>query len=154
MRELKQIILHHTGGLAGKFDSPWLIDWRHRHLRGWDEIGYHFLIGAGWLTIEGQIYAGRSIEKEGAHARGCNGDSIGVALIGNFNRGAPAQKQIKSLVRLIAELCEKYRIPIHGIYGHNEKYSTNCPGRYVDMREIRMLVGIEMTRSIMESPNK
>src|SRR3954454_23857013 len=43
------IVIHHSGGVSGgamKFD-----DW-HR-TKGWDELGYHFVIGNGTDTADG-----------------------------------------------------------------------------------------------------
>lgn len=51
------IIIHHS---RREYDFPKFIKLRHTLLRGWEDIGYHFLIGNGKLnTNSGEIYSGR-----------------------------------------------------------------------------------------------
>lgn len=140
-RDIKKLIVHHTGGRLGRLDSPGLIKLRHKYLRGFDNIGYHYVIGAGMLTEDGRVYEGRDVELVGAHTKGSNSDSIGVVLIGNLNKSFPTEKQVKSLTELLAENCKKYDILPSSIYGHNEvSNETDCPGEYLSMDYVRQAV--------------
>ena len=47
--------------------------------RGWSDVGYHFVIGT-----KGELWAGRSLEYQGAHTKGHN-NSIGVAYVGGLD---------------------------------------------------------------------
>ncbi len=144
MREINKIIVHHTGSeKLGGFDNPILIKLRHKYLRGFDDIGYHYIIGNGVLTKDGKVYEGRDIEKIGAHALGYNDNSIGIALIGNFEESEPSERQWQSLVKLISRNCRIFQIPVRwdhsSIYGHNEleRSETKCPGKFFDMNKLR-----------------
>ena len=49
----------------------------HVDLNGWRDIGYNALIDR-----DGTVVEGRPIEKTGAHAKGYNKTSVGIALFG------------------------------------------------------------------------
>ena len=49
----------------------------HTKERGWDDIGYHWVI-----KRDGTLEAGRAINMQGAHAKAVNGSSIGCCLVG------------------------------------------------------------------------
>ena len=80
MRELKEIILHCTATKEGQ-DYP-VEQVRKWHLdRGFNDIGYHFLI-----RLDGTVEAGRPIETVGAHCKGHNANSIGIAYVGGLDK--------------------------------------------------------------------
>ncbi len=144
MEELKKemvefIIIHHSNRF---FDCPFLIKIRHKFLRGWDNTGYHFIIGNGVITKNGRLFKARPIKYVGAHAYGYNRKSIGICLVGNFDNFTPTFKQYRSLIRLILILKEEYKIPIENILGHNETPNClkSCPGNLVPMQRIRKLL--------------
>jgi N-acetylmuramoyl-L-alanine amidase len=49
--------------------------------RGWSDIGYHFLI-----YLDGSLHEGRPIERVGAHCKGHNEGSIGIAYVGGIDK--------------------------------------------------------------------
>ena len=63
---------------------------------GWDDIGYNFLVGG-----DGRVYVGRGWTRLGAHNRGYNAQSIGVAFMGTFNAKAPSNRMISAAQNLI-----------------------------------------------------
>jgi len=79
MRQINTIILHCT---ATRFDHDVTIDdIRVWHVaRGWKREGYHFLI-----RLDGTIERGRPIDMIGAHAKGFNRNSIGIAYAGGID---------------------------------------------------------------------
>ena len=134
------IIIHHT---QRNNDWPSFIRWRHRHLRRWDDIGYHYIIGnTRPFTKDGKIYIGRAENVEGAHALGYNFKSIGVCLIGNFNKTFPSEKQMNSLVTIIKQVTSHHKISVENILGHGElpNGKKSCPGKNIDMDEVRLAV--------------
>lgn len=139
-REVEKIVVHHTGSeVLRDLDSPDLVEMRHI-LRGFDKIGYDYIIGNGKSRKDdGYVYIGRDGKDEGAHAYGHNFNSLGIALIGNFNYGYPTENQWESLIKLVKEQCDKYRVPLTEVYGHRELGNTDkdCPGRNFDMNKLR-----------------
>jgi N-acetylmuramoyl-L-alanine amidase-like protein len=136
------IVIHHsatpTGGAAA-FDKM------HR-AKGWDELGYHFVIGNGTDTRDGQIEVGGrwTRQKWGAHAKTpdnqFNDFGIGVCLVGNFDAGRPSDAQMKSLARLVAHLMKTYRIAPNQVVGHSDTgRATDCPGRFMSVAQVRRM---------------
>jgi hypothetical protein len=130
MREIKEIIFHCS---ASSFGDGEEIDRWHKD-RGWDGIGYHFVILNGFRSAgkynakdDGIIEVGRPIEKAGAHCKGRNSNSIGVCLIGN-NLFSANQLYV-AIPTLIKMIDPEGKLEIHG---HNEFSSKTCPNIDID----------------------
>jgi N-acetyl-anhydromuramyl-L-alanine amidase AmpD len=56
--------------------------------------------------------------------------AIGICLVGNFNTEKVSDKQMSSLVYLVAILKKHYDVPIRNIMGHGQVKGakTECPG--------------------------
>lgn len=128
----KYIIVHHT---ASDIGSARLVDTWHQNRGFWNGLGYHFLIDNGSVgKQDGQIeISPRWIKQQkGAHCKAgnMNENSIGIALVGNFSKNLPSQKQMDSLVFLINQLSDYYSIPASHVIGHRDApgASTECPG--------------------------
>lgn len=124
MRQINKIIVHCTATREG---APVSLDTVRRwHLeRGWSDIGYHYLI-----LLDGTIERGRPEEKQGAHVRGHNKDSIGVSYVGGVDRNLDAkdtrtQDQKDSLHNLLSNLMSSYEDAT--LHGHNEFSNKACP---------------------------
>ena len=130
----KYIVVHHSAtdrGNAASFDRS------HRLERGWDELGYHFVIDNGDGGPDGRIEVGSRWTKQkwGAHTGGTPGNEynnhgIGICLVGDFSNHMPSRAQIASLERLVRHLARKYNIDPSNVIGHREapNSSTSCPG--------------------------
>jgi hypothetical protein len=135
----KWIVIHHSATATG--DAA-VFDKMHR-AKGWDELGYHFVIGNGTGSGDGQIEVGPRWPKQkwGAHDKTpgnqFNEHGIGICLVGNFDVTHPTAAQIKSLERLVSYLMKTYRIPADHVLGHGETKATDCPGRYMNVAAVR-----------------
>ena len=138
-RPWRWIIIHHsatTTGGAAAFDKM------HK-AKGWDELGYDFVVGNGTDTVDGLVEVGPrwTKQKYGAHAKTpdnrFNEYGIGICLVGNFDIERPTPKQMASLTRLVGYLMRTYHITPDRILGHDDTKSTKCPGRYVNIPQIR-----------------
>lgn len=125
MRNINKIILHCTATLENVFvDSTMVRDW-HMKERGWSDIGYHYLI-----RLDGTVEKGRDESRIGAHVKGHNKDSIGIAYVGGLDKDMKPKDtrtvaQMVSLDQLILNLLHKY--PNSSLHGHNEFSSKACP---------------------------
>jgi len=129
----RYIVIHHSAtdrGNAASFDRS------HRR-RGWDELGYHFVIDNGDGGADGRIEVGSRWKKQkwGAHIGGTpnneyNNHGIGICLVGDFRNKMPSHAQIASLERLVRHLANKYGIQVDNVIGHSEgpNTATVCPG--------------------------
>lgn len=138
-RAWKYIVIHHSAtpdGNAAKFD-------REHRAKGWDELGYHFVIDNGRGGPDGRVEVGPRWPKQkwGAHAKTpdnrYNELGIGICLVGNFETGRPTPKQMQATARLVGWLMQTYNIPAKNIIGHDDTKSTLCPGRYLSLAAVR-----------------
>ncbi len=92
--------------------------------RGWDDIGYNFLVGG-----DGSVYEGRGWDKEGVHTRGFNKRSICIAFIGTFSKIVPPQRQIIAAQSLIEQGVQMKKLKQdYQLYGHRQLTPTESPG--------------------------
>jgi len=123
----------------------------HKNGKGWEGVGYDFVIGNGNGSGNGQVqptFRWR-LQKTGAHCRTdytnwANKDSIGICLVGNFNNTFPSSTQISSLVKLVRFLSNRYNIPKSRIYGHNttprHSTKTDCPGKKFSVKKFKSML--------------
>jgi N-acetyl-anhydromuramyl-L-alanine amidase AmpD len=116
MRSIHTIVVHCTATPKGRRVSVADVDRWHRQ-RGWSGIGYHALVG-----IDGAIWQGRDESRVGAHVKGYNTGSLGVAYVGGGN-AAPytdtrTEAQKESLFEVIDDWMARY--PIGRIVGHRD----------------------------------
>jgi hypothetical protein len=139
-RAWKYIVIHHS---ASDFGGAMVFDSWHRQ-RGFDELGYHFVIDNGEGGEDGKVEVGSrwSKQKQGAHTKSADGkyndQGIGICLVGNFEKTTPTPAQWAALVKLVAYLKRTYGIGETNIMGHrdaNEK--TLCPGKNVSIIKLR-----------------
>jgi hypothetical protein len=140
-RPWQYIVIHHSASPAG---GAVAFDRAHR-LKGWDELGYHFVVGNGTDTPDGLVEVGPRWpkQKHGAHTKTpdnrFNEYGIGICLVGNFDVDRPTSAQLHSLAHLTAYLMHTYRIPPERVLGHRDCKPTHCPGQNFDMALLRRL---------------
>lgn len=135
------IVLHHSAtdsGGARTFDK------HHRQQNGWDELGYHFVIGNGTETPDGYVEVGSRWHKQkhGAHCKTPNNyfneHGIGICLVGDFTRTRPTRRQIESLKHLLRFLSNRCSIPPYRVTTHRAvKGTTQCPGHNFPLAALR-----------------
>ena len=154
------VIVHHSAGNTGDTNTRQVIRniyLYHTNVNGWSDIGYNFVIG-----VNGRIYQARDGLGEvkdhrvkGAHFCGKNSGTMGVALVGNFEKGSPTTSAIQSLKGLLAWKLDTADLPAMGAFphptydadpdplkvisGHRDGCATLCPGEnlYSQLPEIR-----------------
>lgn len=96
----------------------------HIESRGWDDIGYNFLVGG-----DGAVYVGRGWDIQGAHTKGYNVNSICIAFIGTFNKIAPPERQLYAAQKIIEEGVKLGKLtPDYKLYGHRQLIPSESPG--------------------------
>jgi N-acetylmuramoyl-L-alanine amidase len=125
MRTINKIIIHCTATPEGRPVTVKEVDAWHR-ARGFNGIGYHYLIG-----LNGETWTGRSIELVGAHCEGQNANSIGICYAGGLAKDGKTAKDTRTaaqkaaLLKLIKEFKSKY--PAATVHGHREFANKACP---------------------------
>lgn len=112
--DLTKAVIHHTA--SGDVSAETIDRWHKQ--RGWDGIGYHYII-----RKDGTVEKGRGLHKAGAHAKGRN-HYIGIALTGNE---VFSPEQLRELVVLLKQL------EVRNIFRHHER----CPGKGLDVEKIQ-----------------
>jgi len=147
---VRRLVVHHTVTANDDTDPAGTIRAiyaYHVQSRGWDDIGYNFLVDSNGNIYEGRysrpLAQGELPNGEntngmgviGAHAAGYNTGSAGVALLGNFSSVSPRPAAVVSLVNLLAWKADRHGIGplgaaqgIPNIAGHRDVGSTACPG--------------------------
>ena len=141
VRDWKWIVIHHSATGSG---GALAFDRMHR-ARGWDELGYQFVIDNGTARAGGCVEVGSRWVKQkyGAHTKSPDGkynlQGIGICLVGNFEKETPGPEQWDSLVRLVAFLQGEYGIPARNIIGHRDANggATLCPGKNLSVKKLR-----------------
>lgn len=107
---------------------------RHWHVdeRGWDDIGYHFVIRRNGVVEDGRDLDGDGdiFEEVGAHTAGYNQNSIGICMVGGRSKADTTENnfnnvQFTALERLLRII--KIEYPKATIHGHREFSHKACP---------------------------
>ncbi|SEG59273.1 Chitinase A, N-terminal domain [Thermomonospora echinospora] len=133
----------------------------HVQTRGWDDIGYNFLVDKCGTIFEGR---GGGVDRPvvGAHTYGFNTGSSGVAVLGTYTKTEPANAAVSAVAKVAA-----WKLGLHGgdptgkgrlttpidngkypadttvtfntISGHLDGFATECPGErlYAKLGTIR-----------------
>ncbi len=135
-RPWRYIVLHHSASASGNYDQ---IDREHRKILGYDGCGYHFVIGNGAGSADGQIEVAQrwDNQKQGVHCRNARSQDmdeygIGICLVGDLDQQPPTPRQVAAAQALVGYLSRRYRIePSHiSTHSHFASTQTVCPGKF------------------------
>ena len=114
----------------------------HMDVNGWDDIGYNFLVDRFGTAWEGR---GGGIDRRvvGAHARGHNTGSVGVAVIGDHRTVQPSSASLDTVASVLGWRLKSAGVdplgtttrttdtgePLRVISGHRDPGDTECPGQ-------------------------
>ena len=154
-REINKIVVHCSDSGFGDRDA---IDRWHKE-RGWDGIGYNYVILNGVRKSgddfnpddDGIVETGRPINIVPAHVKGHNKVSIGVCLIGRHHF---TKKQFAKLHKLLIGIIHKHGVLVDLVQGHKElDDSKTCPN--FDMQIVREEIfrDFALARFLVASPN-
>ncbi|MBW1599091.1 N-acetylmuramoyl-L-alanine amidase [Streptomyces sp. JJ38] len=151
------VFVHHTNhpnAYDCERDVPGLLrEMQRQHIegRGWDDLGYNFVVDRC-----GTIYEGRAGSEErtvlGAHTKGFNKRSVGIAALGTFGAGQEVPDRMLAAIAAVAawklspgadplgrvrmestndaSLYPKgTEVTLDVIAGHRDGYATDCPGQ-------------------------
>jgi hypothetical protein len=147
-------VIHHTAGRNGysRAEAAAIvkaIQLYHVKGNGWNDIGYNFLVDRFGTVYEGR-FGGIERNVVGAHARGFNTGSVGIAVLGTYGGASPSREAQEAVAKLVAwrlDLAhvdpaglltfisggsERYRsgVPVllRVVSGHRDTGFTDCPG--------------------------
>jgi hypothetical protein len=136
-RRWQFIVVHNSGTRQG---NARVFDYYHKHVRRMQNgLAYHFVIGNGTSTGNGQIEIGdrwrRQINGGHVHSDYLNNISLGICLVGDFNRDQPTRAQLdacEELIRYLRQRCGGTGRGAIPVKPHREinppRWPTDCPG--------------------------
>ncbi|MBB1256757.1 peptidoglycan recognition protein family protein [Streptomyces alkaliterrae] len=154
-RAVRAVVVHHTGH-GNNYrcaDVPEILRAMQRdHVRrmGWDDLGYNFVVDRCGTVYEGRA-GGVDRAVRGAHSKGFNTESVGIAVIGTFGGSADVPRRAlaalaavaawklaphvdpRGTVRLVStnnesRFPEGTAVRLSVISGHRDSFPTHCPG--------------------------
>lgn len=141
-RPWKYVVMHHSAHSSGGLNE---IDREHRKVLGWEGCGYHFVIGNGTGSPDGQVEVAQrwSNQKHGVHCRDgktseVNEYGIGICLVGDLDSAGPTPRQIEAAKALVDYLGDRYQIADDRIGTHATLAAspTACPGKHFPAQAI------------------
>jgi N-acetyl-anhydromuramyl-L-alanine amidase AmpD len=145
-REWKYIVIHHSATLTGSLAS---MERDHIERRGWDGVGYHFIIRSAATNEGGKVEIASRWTKQqaGAHAGDAeyNEHGIGICLVGNFDVRRPGEAQYRALVILVEAMQYRFGIPDRRVFLHREIRRTECPGKHFPSARFRTTLAQDAT---------
>jgi putative cell wall-binding protein len=175
-RTVKTLVVHHTATTnsytsAGAYAQIRAVYAFHTKQRGWNDIGYNFLVDRF-----GRVYEGRrgslTSPIRGAHTGGFNAASLGVSVLGTYTSTSPSSAAVKALATLLSWQAAQNEIHpgrtasivssghtgsrykagatarVLGIVGHRDLGYTECPGSAL----YRSLAGFRTTAASRMKP--
>lgn len=133
------IIVHHS---AIKYGNAAAYDREHRRRGMQHGLAYHFVIGNGIDSGDGEIEIGPRWTKQlhGGHVKSyqVNLTAIGICLVGNFEETRPTSRQLEALTQLVSWLRRDVVPKAQRFAGHRQIQGeqTVCPGRYFPLAEL------------------
>ena len=127
-------------------------------------LAYHFVIGNGTSTGNGQIEVGdrwrRQINGGHVHSDYLNNISLGICLVGDFNRDQPTRAQLEACENSFA-ICETAAAKQRGaipVKPHREmnppRWATDCPGDDFPYSWFRSLTALRHPERSAANPAK
>ena len=132
---LRMAFVHHTAGTNDytRLQAPAIvrgIEVYHVEGNGWNDIGYNALVDRFGTVYEGR-YGGIDRNVVGAHAKGFNTGSFGIAVLGNFQAVDPPQAAVDALVRTLAWRLDLAHVDplstVNAISSGNERFNPGIP---------------------------
>lgn len=168
--DVKHCVVHHSA--VNSSDTDYVKRVRniyvfHTQTRGWDDIGYNFLIAPN-----GQLFAGRDPQGSGAqddvmgaHYCGKNTGTMGICMMGDFTdstvtdtaKGTLKHVLVWKLYKSGLSTKDVFRHPLgtgdylKTIVGHRDGCATACPGAsfYPEFSKLRTAVQTSLDQCII-----
>jgi len=132
---LRMAYVHHTAGTNGytRLQAPAIvraIELYHVKGNGWNDIGYNALVDRFGTVYEGRA-GGVDRNVVGAHAKGFNTGSFGIAVMGDFRTADPPAVAVDALVKTLAWRLDLAHVDplgtFNGISSGNERFGPGIP---------------------------
>lgn len=137
------IAVHHIGDWLSK--TPQAVENKHMGDNGWDDVGYHYMIG-----LDGTVYEGRDIRYKGSHLKMQNTGRIGILLMGDFDHqiwdrdDTLTATHLAKIRSLIATLRSFFCIDTLGGHSEYPGQGHTCPGNALLPEVVKMRATLQL----------
>jgi hypothetical protein len=138
------LVAHHSGT---RFGNASTYDREHRQRGMENGLAYHFVIGNGVNSGDGQIEVGgrwlKQLRGGHVHREEINESAIGICLVGNLDEEQPTRNQVVAFRELVDYLRKEVvgsgiRFAVHR---EIDPAHTACPGRHFPVATMHRLYG-------------
>ncbi len=160
-----KMTLHHSAGFSAETLEEGIAQMQaiqlfHQDIRGWSDIGYHFVVDKA-----GNIYQGRPETVIGAHTGGSNTGNIGTCVLGCYHPPASdnyfcydeiTTSSKENIIKLLSWTSQTYNISPFLLKGHRDYYDfeyTSCPGNNLWILLPQLRQEIEDYKNFGPTPN-
>ncbi|OEV05784.1 peptidoglycan recognition protein [Streptomyces oceani] len=154
--EVRAVFVHHTNHPADYdcADVPRMLralESAHVRAKGWDDVGYQYVVDRCGTVYEGRGGGDAERTVRGAHTKGFNRTTVGIAALGDFSAGEPVPRAMLDAIAAVAawklppdadphgavwlrstndesRFDERSRARFPVITGHRDAFETDCPG--------------------------
>lgn len=124
-KPIDKVVFHNTQTEVVPMDKAVeRLRYLHVEKRGWDEIGYHYVIH----PLTGEVRNTRPVEFMGAHAKGANSGSIGVAILGDWREERVPPVAVIAAYELFQDLHHRGFFDPNSSSWAGEFTHATCPG--------------------------
>ncbi|MDT0378154.1 peptidoglycan recognition protein [Streptomyces sp. DSM 42041] len=152
---VRAVVVHHTDHVNG-YDCDHVpallrgLQRDHIESEGWDDVGYQYVVDRCGTVYEGRGGDGAHTVR-GAHTKGFNKETVGIAALGTFDEGTHVPRAMLDAIAAVAAWQLDPGADPHGrvrltstndasrypkgagaafdvITGHRAGYETDCPG--------------------------
>jgi N-acetylmuramoyl-L-alanine amidase len=151
MNKPDKIIWHHSwlpddNKILNDFKG--ICDYHTKVLKWAPPCGYHFVIE----RVDNKLvcHEGRKLYNPGAHTFGENTTSVGICVIGNFDKIKPDEETYKFCADVVVRKVYSY-FGVLKHKRHSDYASKTCPGKYFDIGQIlKYIDGKDKKKNWME----
>ena len=138
-----EVVLHHSWRPSrAQYDGAATvrgIQRFHQRAQGWDDVGYHYLVGP-----DGVVFRGRPEDAVGAHCVP-NSGKLGICVVGDYDPDADelTEASWRSVRSLVLRIAGRYDLGPGNLTGHRDYSPKSCPGDLVYERMPELRIAIE-----------
>src|SRR5262249_8013167 len=110
-------------------------------------------IGNGTETEDGAVEVSESWRQQRVRDSRMSVYQIEICLVGDFDQSQPTERQMQSLSELLAYLQWTFDLDDKRILGHRDTKPTDCPGKNLNLAEVRRRSAELRTARILRDGN-
>lgn len=139
IRKIDKIVLHHTWDTVEQWKRGKVSCNFYKKMyeeKGWLSGPHLFIAPEGiWLFTD--------IAMQGTHANDGNKGSVGIEMVGRYDKKVPSGKIWKNTKSILEVLLNKFNLKPRDIRFHREyNHNKSCPGKFITKKWVRSEINL------------